>query len=58
MAGGRRKIREIKLSFMCGIHDGAVRVCDADRIGGWAAIDDMCVDSTKVRSTAAIGNGE
>ena len=55
VAGGERENGEIKLGFMRGIHDGAIRVGDADRIGGGTAVDDMCIDGAEMRGASAIG---
>jgi hypothetical protein len=41
---------------MSGCHEGAVRVADRDGVGGWAKIEDGCIDGTEVGSTASVGN--
>ena len=58
VTGSRGESRQVKFSLVGGVHDGAVRVGDADGIGGGAAIDDIGVDSAKVRSAAAIGDSK
>ena len=56
VAGGEWKSWQIKLRLMRGIHDSAVRVADSDGLGGWAFVDDMGIDRTKVCGAAAVGD--
>jgi hypothetical protein len=44
---------------MCGIHDGAVWICDADRVQSRAFVNDGSRDSAEVLGrAAAVGDGK
>ena len=57
-AGFKRQTGHIKLSFMCGVHDGAVGICDADRACGWSLVDDGGGDGTEMGGATTVGDSK
>ena len=51
------QLRDVKLGFVCGEHDSAVWVSDADGIAGGTFVEDMGGDRTKMCRAATISNG-
>ena len=56
-AGGQRQAWEVELGFVLGKHDRAIRISNANRVGGYAFVNNVGVAGAKVCGTAAIGNG-
>lgn len=46
----------VKLGLIGGIHDGAVRICDADRARRWALVENGGRHGTKVGGAATVGD--
>lgn len=56
-AGGRRKAREVEVSFVGRIHNRSIRISNADRSCGATFVYNVCSYSTKMCGAAAVGDG-
>ena len=55
-AGGEWEVRQIELSLVCGVHNGPVRIGNANGLRGETFVDDVSGNGAKVSCAAAVGN--
>jgi hypothetical protein len=55
--GSGREARNVKLRLMGRVHDGAVRVANADGIVGRSLVDDWWVGAEEVAGASSVSNG-
>jgi len=56
--GGQWESRDGKFSIMCGLHDGAIQILNADGIDGQCFVVDRGVDGEEVGCAASVGDGQ
>ena len=54
---GKRKMRNVQVGFMRGLHKSSIRQGNVDRVFGTALVYDVCVDSSKIVGSASISYG-
>jgi hypothetical protein len=54
--GSCREARNVKLGFMSRMHDGAVRVANADGIGGRTLVNDWGVGAEKIAGASSVSD--